>query len=58
MSKLWKKFGLIGKVKKKPKSELVMPDEEALQRAARRRGALRAQSSGRMSTILDDETLG
>ena len=42
---------------KKP-TELVLPDEEELKRAARKRQAMLAQRSGRASTILDDDTLG
>ena len=37
------------------KPEVVMPDEEALKLAARKRGALRARRSGRVATILDNE---
>lgn len=35
--------------------EVVMPDEDELKRAARKRGALRARRSGRAATILDNE---
>jgi hypothetical protein len=34
-----------------------MPDEEQLRKDARKRHARRAARSGRVSTILDDETL-
>ena len=50
-----------GKKKKPPRpreTELAIPDEEELKRAARRRQSMLAQRSGRASTILDDETLG
>jgi hypothetical protein len=47
--------------KKKPaaaKPDVVMPDEEQLKLAARRRQSALAGRSGRVSTILDQETLG
>ena len=51
-------FGGSTRKKKKPLTDLVMPDEVELQRQARRKQALLAQRGGRRSTILDDETLG
>ena len=50
-----------GKKKRPPRpreTELAIPDEDELKRAARRRQSMLAQRSGRASTILDDETLG
>ena len=42
-------------LKQRKKQPLVIPDETELQRQARRRAAVRAQSgTGRRSTILDD----
>ena len=52
-------FGSRGKKKATTKpTELALPDEEELKRAARRRQSMLAQRSGRASTILDDDTLG
>jgi hypothetical protein len=48
--------GVAGRKLKAP--EIAMPDQEAIERDAKKRLARRARRAGRPSTILDEETLG